>query len=111
MATQTVTELFEKDLYRPSNTESAVRDIYLAAFLMALDYRLEYAKSDGYQAEFSFSGVPSGVILQYYNNAAVPELTAKKLFDAFQNARRVSRQVRVISTAPVVDAQELGDQE
>lgn len=77
-------------------TSAAVKDIYLAAFLLALGYKIEYARSASYQSEFWFENVPSSVILAYYNDTFVKELTSKKLFDAFQNARRVSRQVRLI---------------
>ena len=76
--------------------EFAIKDIYTAAFLHALGYKLEFARSDGYQAEFYFKNVPAHIIIQYMNDEPHPDMTAKKLFDAFQNMRRISRQVRVV---------------
>lgn len=77
--------------------EFAIKDIYTAAFLAALGYKLEFARSDGYQAEFYFKNVPAQIIMLYMNDENHPDLTAKKLFDAFQNMRRISRQVRVVT--------------
>lgn len=79
-----------------SKQEFAVKDIYVAAYLMAIGHSLEMARSDGYQSEFYFKDVPSKDFIIYYNGLPHPQLSAKKLFDAFQNARRVSRQVRLV---------------
>jgi hypothetical protein len=89
-----VTELHPTDT--EAKKEYAVKDIYMAAYLLALGHKLDYARSDGYQAEFFFKNVPSSDFLCYYNGDVHPKLSARNLFDAFQNARRVSRQIRVV---------------
>lgn len=76
--------------------ETAVKDIYVAAYLAALGYKLEMARSDGYQSEFYFKNVDGNDVLKYYNGEVHDRLSARKLFDAFQNMRRVSRQVRLV---------------
>ncbi|MDP3983080.1 MAG: hypothetical protein Q8Q65_03325 [bacterium] len=86
----------ETDLGNSQN-EFAVKDIYLAAYLLALGYGLELARSDGFNSEFFFKNVPGNVILSYYNNTPI-KISAKALYDAFQNARRISRQIRLVTT-------------
>lgn len=76
--------------------ETAVKDIYVAAYLAALGYKLQMARSDGYQSEFYFKNVDGGDIIKYYNGEAHTQLSPRKLFDSFQNMRRVSRQVRLV---------------
>ena len=88
------TVLDERD--SKGKTGYAVKDIYMAAYLMAIGHKLEKAVSDGYQAQFYFKEVPSRDFLVYYNDEWHENLTPKKLFNAFQDCRRVSRQVRAI---------------
>lgn len=76
--------------------EGGVKDIYVAAYLAALGYKLEMARSSSYQSEFYFKNVESADVLKYYNGEPHPKLSARKLFDSFQNMRRVSRQVRAV---------------
>lgn len=71
----------------------AVRDIYAAAFLNSMGFKIVGVTSNGFQAEFRFAGVSADVILGYYNEDS-QELSAKKLFDSFQNMRRISRQLK-----------------
>lgn len=93
------TELKESEESLGKDNEYAVKDIYLAAYLFALGYKLELARSDGFNSEFFFKNVPGVVFLSYYNGESVPSLSAKKLFDAFQNARRISRQIRLVTSS------------
>ena len=71
----------------------AVRDIYAAAFLNSMGFKMVDVTSNGFQAEFCFAGVTARIILGYYNEDVV-ELSPKKLFDSFQNMRRISRQLK-----------------
>lgn len=91
------TELREND---PTKQEYAVKDIYMAAFLHAIGHTLEFARSDGFQAEFFFKNVPSNDFMCYYNGETHPKLSARKLFDSFQNLRRISKQIRMIPAEP-----------
>ena len=91
------TELREGDT---TKQEYAVKDIYMAAFLHAIGHVLEYAKSDGFQAEFFFKHVPSNDFMCYYNGEPHPKLSARKLFDSFQTLRRISKQIRLVPQEP-----------
>lgn len=91
------TELREND---QTKQEYAVKDIYMAAFLHAIGHPLEYARSDGFQAEFFFKGVPSNDFICYYNGEPHAKLSARKLFDSFQTLRRISKQIRLVPPEP-----------
>lgn len=80
----------------PPLSETAIKDIYVAAYLHAIGYKLEMARSDSYQSEFYFKNVESRDIISYYNGEPHPKLSARKLYDSFQNMRRISRQVRLV---------------
>lgn len=75
--------------------EYAITDIYAAAYLHALNFKLKRARSDGYKTEFFFGDVPAKTIAEYYQGVSVA-MSARKLYDSFQNMRRISRQVRLI---------------
>lgn len=93
MASTVTTVLKENE---PKLPETAVKDIYVAAYLHAIGYKLDMARSNGYQSEFYFKDLDGGDVIKYYNGESHPKLSARKLFDSFQNMRRVSRQVRLV---------------
>ena len=73
-----------------------VNDIYISAYLAALGYTLVRCYSDGYKTSFHYQDVPTRIILNYFNGVE-HFFSARKLFDAFNNSRRISREVRLIN--------------
>jgi len=84
----------------PPERKTAVKDIYLAAFLNFLGYPLVFTRSDGFQAEFYFADVPHSVIMEFVNNEGDGQM-ARRLFDSFQAMRRTSRQIREMTLAEI----------
>lgn len=80
-------------------TKFEVKDIYIAAYLMSLGHHLIDVISEGFNSIFIFKDVPSSDVYSYYNSLPHPQLSAKRLFQEFQEARKLSRQVRPVSSS------------
>lgn len=81
------------DAENPINKLATTTDIYLASYLHTLGKELLRVRSIGPIAEFTFKDVNAHEVLVYHNGAFI-NISPRKLFDSFQNMRRISKQMK-----------------